>query len=116
MKRGILLLITLFFGLTLIAQTAEELTKTGVAKWSNEDFNGSIKDFTKAIALNPNYADAYWGRGIAKFNLQDFNNAIADFTKAIELKSDNALVMLLSYLYRGESKHALKDYQGAIND
>ena len=40
---------------------------------------GAIADYTKAIKLNPNYADAYYNRGVAKSNLQDYDGAIADF-------------------------------------
>ncbi|NJQ97090.1 MAG: hypothetical protein HC784_04175 [Hydrococcus sp. CSU_1_8] len=41
-----------------------------------------MADFTKAIELEPNYADAYSARGRVYSVLLDFPRAFADFTKA----------------------------------
>jgi hypothetical protein len=40
----------------------------------------------KALALNPQFADAYNNRGITLYRLQRFSEALADFEKAIALK------------------------------
>ena len=52
-----------------------------------QDYQGAIADYTKAIELNPNYADAYANRGIAKYNLNDMKGCCSDFRKAISLGS-----------------------------
>ena len=44
---------------------------------------GAITDFDQAISLNPNDADAYYGRGLAKGNLGYHADAITDFDRAI---------------------------------
>ena len=38
----------------------------GVSKAKLKDFNGAISDYTKAINLNPKYAESYNNRGYAK--------------------------------------------------
>jgi tetratricopeptide (TPR) repeat protein len=47
----------------------------------------AIKDYDKAIELDPKREWAYWSRGIAKSALGQFFEAIRDFDKAIELDS-----------------------------
>ncbi|MCU0542195.1 MAG: tetratricopeptide repeat-containing serine protease family protein [Oscillatoriaceae cyanobacterium Prado104] len=44
-----------------------------------------IAAYTRAIAANPGFADAYYNRAIAYINRQDKPKAIADFQKAAEL-------------------------------
>ena len=73
------------FSYTTYSQTAEEYFNSGLEKMKNGDFSDAIEDYTKAIELDPNYADAYINRGIAKNKLENHSGAITDFTKAIEL-------------------------------
>lgn len=84
----------------------------GTFKIKLGDNKGAIEDFTKAIELNPNDAEAYGNRGIAKVNLRDNIGAIKDFTKAIEL-NPNAKE---AYSNRGIAKVNLGDNKGAIED
>ena len=59
----------------------------GLAYWKKGDFDRTIVDFTKAIELNPNFAEAYYNRGVWLTGKKgDSERAIEDFTKAIELK------------------------------
>jgi tetratricopeptide (TPR) repeat protein len=55
-------------------------------KKGGRDLDGAIADFTKAIELKPDYAEAYYFRGLAKQAKRDLDGATTDFTKAIELK------------------------------
>ena len=55
----------------------------------------AIKDFSKAIKLNPNYALAYNNRGIAKDNLGLYEEAIKDYDKAIKLNPNYALLKIM---------------------
>ena len=65
------------------------------------DVAGSIKDYDKAIELNPNYMEAYANRGVAKINLltskgniqptkEQTSDACADLKKAKQL-GDNTV-------------------------
>ena len=55
-------------------------TKTELGRYEE-----SIRDFDKAIELNPNFAVAYYTRGLAKRNLGRFDAADEDINKAVEL-------------------------------
>ena len=51
----------------------------------------AIADYTKAIALNPDFAIAYDNRAFHYDSKGHYDEAIADYTKAIALKPDYAL-------------------------
>ena len=86
MKKLVLLFtLALLFSFVSFGQTAKEYNKRGVSKNQLRDYYGAIADYTKAIELDPNYANAYKNRGISKENLGDLNNACADWKKAAEL-------------------------------
>ena len=72
----------------------------------------AITDFNKGIELNPQFAEAYFGRGLAYTYNGKYDSAIADLTKAIELNPQ----LTAAYLYRGiiYAEKKLKDL--AIKD
>ena len=45
----------------------------------------AIEDFNRAIALNPNYADAYNNRGFVYIEKGNMTKAATDFQKACDL-------------------------------
>lgn len=94
------------------AQTAEEYLSKGKDKADLGDFKGAIKDYNKAIELNPNYAEAYLSRGLVKSTLVDYTGAIQDFDKAIEINPSDAI----SYAARGFAKVFSGDSKGGIQD
>jgi tetratricopeptide (TPR) repeat protein len=51
------------------------------------DLDGAIADYSKAISLNPQYADAYRNRGNAKRKKGDLNGASADLNQAVKLSA-----------------------------
>ena len=51
----------------------------------------ALEAFTKAIELNPKYAEAYNNRGIAHLKLGNYQQAIRDYDKAIKLDPKNAM-------------------------
>ena len=46
---------------------------------------GAIKDYSKAIELNPKFVDAYWCRGVVRHELGDKEGAVKDYSQVIEL-------------------------------
>ena len=110
-----------------------------------EEYEEAIKCFDKAIGINPNLADAWLARGLVLTQLQKDDDAIEQFNKAIELNPESidawnqkgkALYQLGryneaivchdktlkikeyedAYFFRGQSKCALSDYTGALED
>lgn len=72
----------------------------------------AISYYDKAIAIDPDYADAYQGRGITYGNKGDMTQAISDLSKAIELFPDFAE----SYHDRGNIYGSKGDIDKAIGD
>ncbi len=46
------------------------------------------KSKSQALKLDPNYADAYYGRGLIRQEKGDLNGAIEDFENSIRIKPD----------------------------
>lgn len=71
-----------------------------------------LRDFHKAIEINPEYCHAYIGRGMVFILLNNFEDAIKNFDKALELCPENAN----AYLQRGIAYRSMKRYEEAITD
>jgi tetratricopeptide (TPR) repeat protein len=80
--------------------------------------NDAIADYTQAIKLAPNNAEAYHNRGFAYAEIGDYDEAIADYTRAIKLAPNNALYQNnRGFIYSeiGDCDNAIADYTRAIN-
>ena len=84
----------------------------GNTKYDLGDYKGAITDYTQAIRLNPDDADAYNNRGLAKSDLGQHFAAIADYDIAIRLNPDSAG----AYDNRGLAKSDLGQHFAAIAD
>jgi tetratricopeptide (TPR) repeat protein len=96
---------------------AQSAYHRGVAAASQKNYDGAIREFSKAIELDPNYADAYTNRGIAYAGKSDYDRAIADYNQAIWLDPNYADVYNnrgLAYSSKGDSNRAIADYTEAI--
>ena len=78
----------------------DEYCKRGEDKFRNKDYQGAIKELTKAIKIDPECTDAYLERGNIKMAIDDYDDAIKDFTKIIELDPGNSI----AYFSRGMIK------------
>jgi tetratricopeptide (TPR) repeat protein len=81
--------------------------------YANQGANDSaIADYTRAIELDPDFADAYYNRGNSYSNLDKPEEAIADYTHVVELKPD----YLNAYYNRGNAYRVLEEHNKAIED
>ena len=68
-------------------QTAGYWDKKGIVAENQKKYKEAVDDYSQAIALNPKYADAYFGRAIAAEKLEWYADALKDF-EAPNLYSD----------------------------
>ncbi len=94
------------------ALTAEELMARADSKADQKDYAGALADFHAAIALQPDFALAYFNLAVTQYEMNDFNGAIASFTQPLQLDPQN----IDAYLDRGVTKFARQDYPAAIAD
>jgi len=80
----VLLLTVLIFSNSFADETAKELLKKGINFGNNDQVDMAIAQFTKAIEINPKFANAYFNRGKAYAIKGSYDKAILDYTKAIE--------------------------------
>ncbi len=68
--------------------TAQEWFERG---FNSDDLDETVRFYTEAIRLQPNYAKAYCNRGVAHGKKKDYDGAIKDLTEAIRLQSEDTL-------------------------
>ncbi|RJQ20304.1 MAG: tetratricopeptide repeat protein [Nitrospiraceae bacterium] len=85
----------------------------GFAKVARQDdVDGGISDYSKAIELNPKDIIAYNGRGVAYNSKKEYDRAMEDFNKALEINPAYAKV-----LHNRAGIYSLKNlYDAAIAD
>ncbi len=89
----------------------------GMAEVEKGLYNQAIADYTAAIALNPDYPEAYGNRGIAYGRIGLYDQAIADETRAIALNPtlDKAYGnRAYAYHLRGKDAQGLADAERAV--
>ncbi len=92
-------------------------TNRGNAYDDKGEVDRAIADYTKAIALDPNYAIAYTNRGLTYEKKGEVDRAIADYTKAIALDPNYAIAYTnrgAAYYSKGEVDRAIADFDETI--
>jgi tetratricopeptide (TPR) repeat protein len=95
-----------------IQPKADDFYLKGVEKQDKQDYKGAIAEYDKAIALNPEYVQAYDKRALSRSILGDNQGAVSDYTQVIELNPKD----YGSYFNRGSIRDKLGDKKGALND
>jgi len=95
------------------AQSAEDYLDAGIEKGKSGELKEAIKDFNKAIEIDPQNADTYFFRALAKDGLKDYQGAIADFNKVIAINPQYHH----AYARRGLAKYfSSRDLKGMCLD
>lgn len=77
----------------------------------------AIEAFTRAVEMEPNYAEAYMKRGLAYYRSGRYTAAIADYTRTLDLKRYRAdAYASRGDVYRtlGNTEQAVADYTSAL--
>jgi tetratricopeptide (TPR) repeat protein len=95
---------------------AKKYFELALMKKSQNDFEGALAAYNKAIELNKfgNNANVYYNRGNIKVKLNDFNGSIQDYSSALIGCNSNERHEV--YFNRGNSYYDLKRFELAIQD
>jgi Flp pilus assembly protein TadD, contains TPR repeats len=63
------------------------LHNRGISYQRLESFEKAIDDFSQAIRLDPNNANAYYNRGCCYDSIKELDLAICDYSVALELET-----------------------------
>src|ERR1700744_5007297 len=98
--------------LILINHAFGDLVQEGNTEMAKGQADAAMADYTRAIELKPDDAEAYNNRGFAKQSGNDLAGALADYNQAIKLKPDFAA----AYANRGRIEEIEFDFKDAIAD
>lgn len=83
-----------------------------IKKTENKDFQGAIDDYSKVIAAEPKYANAYFNRGNVYFQMNNFKNAVIDYDQYIQIEPNKPE----GYGARSNARYKAGDRTGALAD
>jgi tetratricopeptide (TPR) repeat protein len=89
----------------------------GVEYGNHNQMDLAIREYTRAIALDPQLSQAYSNRGNTYLLLGNFDQAITDCDEAIALRPDDGVAYFtrgIAYSARGQANEALSDLTKAI--
>ena len=114
MKSFLTIILIFFYSYFQAQETSNAIGfyTSGLEQYNKQNYTEAINEYTKAIEINPDFAEAFFQRGCAKHNAEDYKGAIEDFNTSINLQPKNELF----YKQRASTKTMLKDYNGAISD
>ena len=94
------------------SRDAGALTSAGVTHLQMRQYDRAVRDFDRALALDPGLVVAWRQRALAYRGKGDYERALADFEQAILLAPSDARL----YTERGVTYELLGDYASAIRD
>jgi tetratricopeptide (TPR) repeat protein len=109
---NLLVIVSLAWTGTALAATAESHYTNGVTFFKKGYYDRAIREFTRALEINPGFAKAYAVRGVIYAAQGRFDEAIADSDKALEINSGLAL----AYETRAIGYYANKRFYRAWDD
>lgn len=104
-------LLIALFSLSGYGQNAKKFFKTGEEFYKAANYQDAINQFTSAVAINPEYKDAYFMRGCAYEMIKDFSKAADDFNRALIFYQKDEEVCY----HIGKCYYELKKYKEAMD-
>jgi len=95
--------------------TAQDYLAQGDYDFEQGGCEQAIADYTTAIELNPDFAEAYYNRAYTYMTIHNYAAALPDLDRAIQIRPDyvNALMNrgdIYNYYYQIDRKRAIADY------
>ena len=85
----------------------------GIVFCARDEYTHAVSDYSRALALNPGFAEAYLERGILLWReLGQAGQAVVDFTAALRLRPSWPVPLF----FRGLAHQETSDYSAAIHD
>jgi tetratricopeptide (TPR) repeat protein len=86
----------------------------GMAFWGLGKQERALQDFSEAIRLKPDFADAFTNRGRIYLLKREYDRAIQDLDRAIELRSTEPF--FVDFCNRGDAYFNKQNWDAAIRD
>lgn len=89
----------------------------GISNANKGQYKQAIKDYNKAIEINPKYAEAYYNMGNIYAINSHYDRAISNYNKAIEINQKFYIAYVNrgnAYSNRGQCDRAITDFTKAI--
>ena len=99
------------------SREAESLTSAGVTHLQMQEYDRAIRDFDRALALQPGLVVAWKNRALAYRGKGDFERSLADYDQAIVFAPNDARLITergAGFVLLGDYSRALKDFDRAI--
>jgi len=93
-------------------EAADRLVRDGDRASQQRNYGNAIENYSKAIALVPNHANAHYKKGVAHYTLNQYPEAVSSFDAALRHGyKENDI-----FRARWYPLAATKDYDGALRD
>jgi tetratricopeptide (TPR) repeat protein len=92
--------------------------ETGIANYPFLDFNAAIRDYSRCIDLQADFADAWYQRAEVRFNMFDDSTGLRDINEAIRLEPKYSYYYSArahQHVLKGRLQAALTDYNQSIS-
>jgi tetratricopeptide (TPR) repeat protein len=94
------------FTLVAYAQSAEEWNARGKEAYSKNEYEESVKHYSKALEVDPAFHKVFFNRGLAYYRLSKWQEARSDLDKAISVNpQDHEAIFYRGLSYFGEGKY-----------
>jgi len=97
------------------ATTPDEAWKRGDEAYDGGNCKQAIEAYTHAIALNPDYAEAYNNRAYTYMRMQNYAPALMDLDQALRIRPDYVHALMnradiRNYYFEQDRRKAIADY------